>query len=1583
MADGDSIISIRERLLKERHALLDLSTRNRLLNVPLRTRNNRAVEIVDERAAEVFRTLSDGKNMTFLAGAQLSAEERADLDEDDIETGGIPQPDDDDLDANGKAARHTDTKLQTRLTSEGLQKRLFDVWYDAQTLEQEQGVNILYLALGLLRWRDADNSDLVRHAPLVLLPVKLERFSAADIFKLKWRDEPPSPNLTLQAKMKVEFGLVIEDFKDEDSLDLPAYFRRIAETVSSKANWDVLPDAMVLGFFSFSKFLMYRDLDPENWPEDAMLAENPLVSALLRDGFAQTDPIIPESLSIDDAIPAQDLHHVVDADSSQTVAIAEAAGGRTLVIKGPPGTGKSQTITNIIAAAAARGRKVLFVSEKMAALDVVHRRLKQVGLGPLTLELHSNKINKRAVLEELKRTRDSGLKTSREDPGVVDRLAEATGGLNAFVHRLHAPLQPSGLTPQNLLGRLSAWERDGRPGEDYELEGAQAWSKDDVAKRVALAREIAERLTPLGPIGQNPWRGVQADAFDPAERDRLMKDIAAVQQALERCLTAAATAQTRLVGPDPTRLSDLDEALAYLEVSTAPASVDRSALGHTDWSDLARIRELLDTGIRLNTLRTSARGLFNETGLTADYTAIRQDVVVKSASLFRFLDGQYRANVAHLRSYLTSPLPKDASERLKLIDLAISLQNAERDFQARAPIGRVFGQVWKGDNSDWTRLEEILTWRQANIAPPQATWAAFSRLSQSEVAEVETARNDLSATLAAFKTLLDHILKTLKLGLKHSPGDVSLQPLNIRFTNWLGNVEGLSQYIAFASRGRQLVDLGAGAIVQAIHKGELMGPQIEAALVGAYLNVMRNELFASWPALKAFDGEAHNQQVDEFRRLDRLRIELAKEQIAVQHNEGRPRGASGIGPLGVLNGEIAKKRSHLPIRQLLDKAGPAIQQLKPVFMMSPLSVAQFLKPGGLQFDLLVMDEASQIEPVDALGAIARVKQLVVVGDERQLPPTSFFKKLTGEEEPEDDDVPIQAKDAESILDLCLAKGAPHRMLSWHYRSKHQSLIAVSNREFYDNRLLIVPSPFDAVAGMGLKLHYLPESIYERGGSRTNPVEARRVAEAVMAHAENTPDQSLGVATFSVVQRQAILKELELLRRARPACEGFFSGGGSEPFFVKNLENIQGDERDVILISVGYGKGKDGKLAHAFGPLSGEGGERRLNVLISRAKSRCEVFCNFKGADIDLEKTPSRGVAALKLFLTFAETGRFAPDNAATEDAQTHFEQQVRDRLLELGYNVKTHIGASGFQIDLAVSDPNQPGRFLLGVECDGAQYRSSRSARDRDRLRQQVLEAHGWIIHRIWSADWYLRPKVELQKLETAIRAAQDEWRERDEEVLIEKDMPAPVADTYDDEVHAEAEIESDDVGLDDGAGRSDYVEAWFAVNQAVEPHFTSRDIMATYVAKIVDVEGPIHVDEVVTRIRNLWGLQRAGNRIRATVINAIRLCLARNVMVQDEEFLSTSAETPVGVRDRSRVKSYSLRRIEMLPPAEIQAGLIETVRGNFGANRIELATAVSRQLGFASTSGQLRSLIDEQMDRLIARGELADRNGLIVLGNL
>jgi very-short-patch-repair endonuclease len=636
------------------------------------------------------------------------------------------------------------------------------------------------------------------------------------------------------------------------------------------------------------------------------------------------------------------------------------------------------------------------------------------------------------------------------------------------------------------------------------------------------------------------------------------------------------------------------------------------------------------------------------------------------------------------------------------------------------------------------------------------------------------------------------------------------------------------------------------------------------------------------------------------------------------HHRRIPPRDGGFGPVGVLRAEMARRRGHMPIRQLMQKAGPAIQALKPVLMMSPLSVAQFLTPGRVTFDLLVMDEASQIQPVDALGAIARCTQVVVVGDERQLPPTKFFAKMTGSQAEGDDDEGAQVADIESILGLFTARGLPQRMLRWHYRSRHQSLIAISNSQFYENKLFIVPSPYTQEAGMGLRFHHIPEGVFDSGGTGTNVVEARTVAEAIIRHAKTHPGLSLGAATFSVSQRRAIQDQLEVLRRLNPDTEDFFHAHPSEPFFVKNLENVQGDERDVIMISVGYARNAQGYMAMRFGPLGADGGERRLNVLISRAKRRCEVFASITDEDIDLDRAKGKGVFAFKLFLQYARTGRLSLAQASGRDPDSVFEEQVASALQARGYQVHPQVGIAGFFIDLAIADPARPGRYLLGIECDGASYHSARAARDRDRLRQAVLEDHGWIIHRIWSTDWFQRPREQLERTIAAIEAAKIELDER-LELGAQRQRAVPV------EIVTVERADVTEIGLSDVVedGLSDrlYVEATPSRSGPYELHETPVGLMAELVEQVVKVESPVHVDEVVARLRTAWGLQRAGARIQAAVEQGVGVAVSRGGVEREGQFLSVpSAE--LRLRDRRNVLSPGLRKPEMISPREIAAGI-------------------------------------------------------------
>jgi very-short-patch-repair endonuclease len=524
-----------------------------------------------------------------------------------------------------------------------------------------------------------------------------------------------------------------------------------------------------------------------------------------------------------------------------------------------------------------------------------------------------------------------------------------------------------------------------------------------------------------------------------------------------------------------------------------------------------------------------------------------------------------------------------------------------------------------------------------------------------------------------------------------------------------------------------------------------------------FCDTLLRRLFREHPDLWRLSGVTHEEARSQFASLDRSVISL--NQLDIAHRASRrsvPAGVRGsvvkdTTQLALVSHEITKQRAHIPIRQLMLRAGPAIQGLKPCFMMSPMSVAQFLAPGQLSFDLVVMDEASQLRPEDALGAVARGTQLVIVGDPKQLPPTSYFQR-TLDDEAEESDEKSAVAEGESILDIALSRYQPVRRLRWHYRSQHHSLIAFSNSEFYDDNLVVFPSAYHDHPELGVK-YVEVKGIYE---NRRNALEAERVVDAILEHIVLYPSDSLGVVTMNFDQRELIEELLDMKLKQDSFSSGWIDSREStpEPFFIKNLENVQGDERDVIFISVTYGPDVQGNYFQRFTGVNSASGQRRLNVLITRAKKRTVLFSSLDPDMIRSESTTPWGVRALKGYMHFAKSGvSVSPQISPGAEPSNEHEAAVGSVLKAQGYDVVPQVGVSGYYIDLAVRHPRKPGAFLIGIEFDGKSYHSGRSARDRDRLRQMTLENQGWKIHRIWSTDWFKNRNAEIERLLHHVRA--------------------------------------------------------------------------------------------------------------------------------------------------------------------------------------------------------------------------------------
>jgi len=679
----------------------------------------------------------------------------------------------------------------------------------------------------------------------------------------------------------------------------------------------------------------------------------------------------------------------------------------------------------------------------------------------------------------------------------------------------------------------------------------------------------------------------------------------------------------------------------------------------------------------------------------------------------------------------------------------------------------------------------------------------------------------------------------------------------------------------------------------------------------------------------------------------------------------------------------------MPLRRLFEKIPNLLPTLKPCLMMSPLSVAQFLPADRYRFDLVIFDEASQVRPHDAIGAIMRGRQIVVAGDRRQLPPTSFFDRAA-DESLIDDDQDIRA--LESILDALRAKAMPSSQLLWHYRSRHEDLISFSNRNFYDSQLITFPSATaERSPTRGVRLEYVSDAVYEderdavlTTAVRVNRTEARRVAQLVVHHARTRPDESLGVVALNMRQQEVINEEIKQLRLLDQTLDDFFDPERPDLFFVKALEQVQGDERDVIMISVGYGKNRSGVLSHNFGPINQDGGERRLNVLVTRARLQVVVVSSIRAGDIDPSKTQKRGPLLLKSYLDFAERGQIALDAQTVGgdgDYESPFEEQVGNALSQAGYTVRRQVGTSRFRIDLAIVHPDHPGRYVLGIECDGKTYHQSKTARDRDRLRQEILEGLGWAIHRIWSTDWIRQPDRELDKV--IARIAQ----------LLSDD----VADERDDWNGDAASI---DIG--DAADSNDLDEGTFSAHDAphraaieqpaplsvpydvaqVRPHrggygailsIASHQI-AELVAECVDVEGPVHEDLLLRRITVAFGHQRAGARIAAHVGEAIQIAEWKKLVRRQGRFLWSTDDQEVV--PRGLAPDGTVREIGHISEEEIQQAMTLLVERAFSLSGDELIGRTARLFGYQRTGADIKLRLEEMLEAAVRAGQFAVVNG-------
>ncbi len=1662
-----------------RKNLLDLTMRNKLLNFKPQVRS---IRVIDEIPTEIYQLMVlEDKKMQFMPRQVIEKKpSNNDVDNQNQDFNGsqeviIEDSDKEELkltlDISEKeasllwklplpnkkvASKHRNLLLQTVHEAEDLQKRLFYINQQSKSVLEEQGYNILYLALGFLEWTEGNEPDNKRKAPLILIPVALERKKVRGSFKLVWTGEDIIPNISLQEKL-LEQGVELPDFEmPEQKEGIYHYFESVVEAIEPKKHWNVIYD-IYLNFFSFTKFVMYKDLDPESW-EGSSITDNSIIKALFDPSEEINEPEFHEE-DVDEKLITNDIYHVMDADSSQIAVIEESKAGKNMVVEGPPGTGKSQTIVNLISELIAHDKTVLFVSEKMAALEVVKDRLDSIGLGEFCFELHSHKSNKKNVLKGLERSIYSHPETMRPMDEEFDELEKLKMELNNYNHVLHTPLGKSGFSPFNLFGMkeeaIQHFKNVKRNIPRAHIETPENYTSKDWKNAVSILKNVSEVIIPLKPISKNPWFNTQPGTILPTDKED-------INEILKKCVSTLNDMEVdlyelvELTGiRKPLNKGEMDNSIKIALLIASPVTTDPEVLYNPIW-DIGRtdIIKIIDLLVEYNSNNEKLKKRFKNGILNTDIQSLHDDYVETSSKFLKTFRGRYKKSKDKISHLYNCEVPEEDKIIIQDLQVLIDCQKIlNRINKLEAEAKAVFGNEWKGSKTDLDKIKELSEWVltiKKLIKTGKITERTLNIIeNEPDTAKINGTIQNLNKDYKAFLKVYNSLKKYITIDEELVFG----QKLKyVRFHDMETKIEDFQMGMPLLQKWSQLTAILAEKpsdisypIIELIKADKIEIEDIIPCLTANFADDLLRNAFLNNPVLSNFIGEIHERKIDRFIDLDREVIDLNRRRIANHISSYRPHinsAASRNSELGILLSEFNRKRGHMPIRKLLSNAGGLIQKIKPCFMMSPLSVAQFIDPKNsqdLRFDVVIFDEASQVKPEDALGAFLRANQAVVMGDTRQLPPTSFFDVMLETDEDEDYEI-ASLSDMESILHLCKGR-FPTKMLRWHYRSRHESLIALSNQEFYDNNLLIYPSPCHETISLGLKFEYMEGTIYDRGRSSSNRMEARSVVEAAGEHYKRYGEtKSLGIGTFNIKQQQAILEEVELYLRKHPKLEKYFSSDMDEHFFVKNLETIQGDERDVIFISVGYGKDEKGYLSLNFGPLNREGGERRLNVLITRAREKCVVFSNFRYSEINLGEDAAFGLRALKSFLKYSETKRLDTTYTRGEDTETAFEDSLYEFLETHNYNVHKQVGCAGFRIDLAVVDPTDDGRYLVGIECDGESYNSSPVARDRDRLRQQVLEGLGWHIYRVWSTDWYrnrsesekrlleavenaknLKPIVSNVK-QTSVEDIVKEVREEEyepayeqklqqqkrptitiDEIPVHDDTETPSVESSNIKTYSieqsinETPVETlpdndpeitletpdlvkepivDPILEEDNDVIIDYnICSELCIPVTGQIHEKSTTELANVVTQIVDMESPVHITEVIRRIRIAWGIKRAGKRIQDAITDAITLSRENGDVILQDEFLYSKNNTIV-VRRRS---GDPPAKINLICDEEIAEAAKIVIRTQFASPMAEVVRQTSRLFGIKVTRGATGKRIEGIIQKLIENGELEiQSNGMI-----
>lgn len=1564
--------------------LLDLSLRNNLLNLRF---SRGMLQLVNMDICQLEDLLYDGDNFGIEADPQAEPLRKYNL---------------------FKQALHPSSERYIAANEDLKDKRLSSYYHradldsilqyihkNAKVSIEENGSSTLYLAMGLLKWYDRKTPDQARYAPILLLPVELSRRSSLSKFQLKGREEESMINITLLEYLRQEYQINIAGLdplpSDEHGVDVAKVMALLRRAVMQLKGWDV-EEQLVLGNFSFNKLLLWNDL--------VLSKEKLLDSEIVRSLSEGKLCLSPEQYQYQapdyEALSPSQLALPIATDCSQLSAVYAAQQGLSFVLHGPPGTGKSQTITNIIADALYQGKRVLFVAAKKVALDVVYKRLEKIGLANFSLELHSNKSKKSDVLAQLARSLERLERNDTVDyEGEAQRLQEAKKAISTYIDELHRKQSSGWSLYDHVVGieehRTLQLHEELVPDAVLHAIEPKLWQQwqDWLPQYGTILGEISHPA-------EHPFAQFTTSDFTPQQSERLRQ----LTIRLEPIFPALSTISHELVDKlklpfeieNATQLQALYRSLTLLQkLPNTALSLCLYAAKSEHRSYLAEWLALYDEfQQRLQVYRSNYRGI----PIEQDLSSWRQkwEETKQSWFLVRYFKQNSFRKAFKTSSGRKSPFA-NAEELDQFFEEYDAFQKQKKQVQEEryAAIPAALQSLYKPEHTDRAAIEQRLN-QLEELVEQFAHWepGSFGRWIQSFIDRGLTESDELiqpiHAVIRQYQTDLESSFRDLEeyqaltgIRFEKSSG-LSLSFAEAEhFAKQLSeHLPQLNAWVNYKQIERNGKALQLAWLIDAYNAGKMLQHQIKDYCSYNLHRSLAMQVLAANADLHHFNVAIFESKIEHYKELAAQFKEITQRQLLLKLSAQVPEEsqlALRTSEIAILRRAISNRARGLSIRKLFDQIPTLLPRLAPCMLMSPLSSAQYFDANKEHFDLLIFDEASQLPTSEAISALARAKQAIIVGDPKQMPPSTFFSSNRIDEDN------IDIEDLESILDDCLALSLPSLFLLRHYRSRHESLIAFSNSNFYENKLLTFPSADDM--DRKLQYHHVP-GYYDMGKSRKNKFEAEAIVKYIREHYAdpNRRQKSIGVVTFSQVQQtlvedllqEAFMQDSEFEQQANEAAE---------PLFVKNLENVQGDERDIILFSICYAPDEQGKMIMNFGPLNRDGGWRRLNVAVTRARYEMHVFATLRSDEIDLNRTSAEGVSALKGFLKYAESGllsKSASSKELVQKGQKSLAEPICQRLQERGLKVRANVGTSDFKVDIAIQHPDRPELYLLGILIDGRNYHEALTSNDRETVMPPVLNGLGWNLFRIWTLDWMHNADAIVERILTRVeelrhRAVDSQAKEQpakpqsneqkqEEPIRSAKLTKEELPDLAKDKRELKKSATSKEKPYQVAALRT-------AASRNPNSFFdeNSESTIARQLIEIAETEAPISQNWLFKRLLSAWGISRLGPRNQAHLLR-IAQGLHLPYTEHQQRFYWKPSNASI-VLEHYRSNAEEKRPIEEIAPEELSVAIEETVQQALSISEEELLRYVAKLFGFARMGSNIDTAIRYAIDLSLGTGNI------------